>query len=68
MNHKRRKKGGACSKLSFSTKEAAERTLEIAAKQRGEAPKKLRIYRCPACGKFHFSSLSREEVEDARKR
>ncbi len=63
MKHKRQKKKAAtCSKLSFPSKESARRTMEIAAQQRGENPKKLRVYLCPLCHQFHYTSKQRSEI------
>ncbi len=63
MKHKQQRKGAVpCSKLSFPTKEAARRTMEIATAQRGENLKRLRVYLCPRCGQFHYTSKKKSEV------
>ena len=59
----------SCSKKTFETKaEAVARANEI--KQEANKGEKIpvRSYRCPECGKFHLTSITKAEKKAIQKR
>lgn len=57
----------ACHKLAFRTVDAAERTAEIIGAQnmRPGGTRPQRVYECPDCGQYHFTSMTEREYRGA---
>ena len=56
----------ACEKISYATR--AEAKTEARMFQKGKRGVTLHTYRCPLCGNFHLTSLSKQRQKEISRR